>query len=150
MALAIQALNGKLFHKRKLYVNSNNRSPKRTPDVTERPQELLVGAWPLYSQGCSVVTFFFNLFSFGCAGSSLLHRLFCSCDKQGLVSSCSAWACHCRGFSCCVAWGLGHMWAQLLLLSSSRRQAQYLWHVGSSRTRDQTCVSCIDRLILYH
>ncbi|XP_025143538.3 tudor domain-containing protein 10 isoform X5 [Bubalus bubalis] len=42
VALAIQALNGKLFHKRKLYVNSNNRSPKRTPDVTERPQELLV------------------------------------------------------------------------------------------------------------
>ncbi|XP_061260735.1 tudor domain-containing protein 10 isoform X1 [Bos javanicus] len=42
VALAIQALNGKLFHKRKLYVNSNNRSPKRTPDVTERPQELLI------------------------------------------------------------------------------------------------------------
>ena len=61
VALAIQALNGKLFHKRKLYVNSNNRSPKRTPDVTEQPQELLVGAWPLYSQGCSVVTFFFFL-----------------------------------------------------------------------------------------
>ena len=127
VALAIQALNGKLFHKRKLYVNSNNRSPKRTPDVTEQPQELLVGAWPLYSQGCSVVTFFFffnfYLFSFGCAGSSLLHGLFCSCGKQGLVSGCSAWACHCRGFSC-GAGGLGHTWAQSLLRSSSRRQAQ--------------------------
>ncbi|KAB0388052.1 hypothetical protein FD755_003008 [Muntiacus reevesi] len=44
VALAIQALNGKLFHKRKLYVNSSNRSPKRTPDVTERPQELLVAS----------------------------------------------------------------------------------------------------------
>ncbi|XP_070323521.1 tudor domain-containing protein 10 isoform X1 [Odocoileus virginianus] len=42
VALAIQALNGKLFRKRKLYVNSSNRSPKRTPDVTERPQELLI------------------------------------------------------------------------------------------------------------
>ena len=25
-----------------------------------------------------------------------------------------------------------------------------LWHVGSSRTRDETCVSCIGRQILYH
>ncbi|XP_057581360.1 tudor domain-containing protein 10 [Hippopotamus amphibius kiboko] len=40
VALAVQELNGKLFHKRKLYLNSNKRSPKRTPDVTERPQEL--------------------------------------------------------------------------------------------------------------
>ncbi|XP_069399621.1 tudor domain-containing protein 10 isoform X1 [Ovis canadensis] len=42
VALAIQALNGKLFHKRKLYVNSSNRSPKRTPEETERPRELLI------------------------------------------------------------------------------------------------------------
>nr|XP_058922131.1 tudor domain-containing protein 10 [Kogia breviceps] len=41
VALAIQELNGKLFHKRKLYVNSNKRSPKRTLDVTEWTQELL-------------------------------------------------------------------------------------------------------------
>ncbi|XP_026950768.1 tudor domain-containing protein 10 isoform X5 [Sagmatias obliquidens] len=40
VALAIQELNGKLFRKRKLYVNSN-RSPKRTLDVTECTQELL-------------------------------------------------------------------------------------------------------------
>ncbi|XP_073663076.1 tudor domain-containing protein 10 isoform X2 [Tursiops truncatus] len=40
VALAIQELNGKLFRKRKLYVNSN-RSPKRTLDVTEWTQELL-------------------------------------------------------------------------------------------------------------
>ena len=25
-----------------------------------------------------------------------------------------------------------------------------LWHVASSQTRDQTCVSCIGRQILYH
>ena len=25
-----------------------------------------------------------------------------------------------------------------------------LWHVGSSQLRDQTCVSCIDKWILYH
>ncbi|XP_007178648.2 LOW QUALITY PROTEIN: tudor domain-containing protein 10 [Balaenoptera acutorostrata] len=41
VAFAIQELNGKLFHERKLYVNSNRRSPKRTPDVTEWTQELL-------------------------------------------------------------------------------------------------------------
>uniref|UniRef100_A0A8C3YC68 Tudor domain containing 10 n=1 Tax=Catagonus wagneri TaxID=51154 RepID=A0A8C3YC68_9CETA len=40
VALAIQELNGRLFHKRTLYVNSNRRSPKKTPDVAERPQEL--------------------------------------------------------------------------------------------------------------
>ena len=30
-ALAIQGPNGEHYHKRKLYVNPNNRSPKRTP-----------------------------------------------------------------------------------------------------------------------
>uniref|UniRef100_A0A8D0PF88 Tudor domain containing 10 n=1 Tax=Sus scrofa TaxID=9823 RepID=A0A8D0PF88_PIG len=42
VALAIQELNGRLFHKRKLYVNSNRRSPKKSPDVAEQPQELPV------------------------------------------------------------------------------------------------------------
>ncbi|XP_004693694.1 PREDICTED: tudor domain-containing protein 10 [Condylura cristata] len=40
--LAIQKLNGKLFHKRKLYVNANKRSSRRTQDVAGRPQELPV------------------------------------------------------------------------------------------------------------
>ncbi|XP_037355016.1 tudor domain-containing protein 10 [Talpa occidentalis] len=40
VALAIQKLNGKLFHKRKLYVNASKSSSKRTQDVAERPQEL--------------------------------------------------------------------------------------------------------------
>ena len=31
--------------------------------------------------------FFFKLFIFDCAGSSLLHRLFSSCSKWGLLSS---------------------------------------------------------------
>ena len=39
-ALAIQVPNGKHCHKRKLYVNPDNRSPKRTPAVTERPHAL--------------------------------------------------------------------------------------------------------------
>ena len=49
-------------------------------------------------------------------------------------------------------------WAQQLLLLSSRAQAQQLWctglvaarHEGSSQTRDQIHVSCIDRWIIYH
>ena len=40
------------------------------------------------------------LFIFGCAGSSLLHRLFSSCGEQ---------TAHCSGFSCCGTWVLGHM-----------------------------------------
>ena len=30
-----------------------------------------------------------------------------SCREQGLLSSCSAWASHCGGFSCCRAQALG-------------------------------------------
>ena len=49
----------------------------------------------------------FIIIIFGCTGSLLLHRLFCSCEQQGLLSSCSAWVSHCGGFSCCGAWTLG-------------------------------------------
>ena len=53
-------------------------------------------------------------------------------------------ASHCGGLSCCGARALGH--------TGSGAQAQQLWStdlvaprpVGSSWTRDQTCVSCID------
>ena len=56
------------------------------------------------------------------------------------------------GFSSCGTW------AQQLWLTGSRVQAQQLWctglvapwHVGSSRTRAQTCVPCIGRQILNH
>ena len=47
------------------------------------------------------------LFVFGCARSSLLHRLVSTCVEGGLLSSCSAWASHCSGLSC-WAWTLGH------------------------------------------
>ncbi|XP_020021728.1 tudor domain-containing protein 10 [Castor canadensis] len=40
VALAIQELNGKLFHRRKLFVNINKSLPKRTPSVAKWPQEL--------------------------------------------------------------------------------------------------------------
>ena len=43
----------------------------------------------------------FYLFLFGYAGFSLLHQLFPSCGKEGLLSSCRAQASHCGGFCAC-------------------------------------------------
>ena len=97
----------------------------------------------------------FYLFIFDCPGSSLLCGFFSSCGKRELLSSCSAWASHCSGFSCCRGQARGHAgfssfstWAQELWLPGSRAQAQYLWctglvalqHVGSSWIRDRTQV----------
>ena len=52
-------------------------------------------------------TLFFKnyLFNFGSVGSLLLC---------GLLSSCSVWASHCRGFSCCGARVLG-IWASVVV-----------------------------------
>ena len=36
-----------------------------------------------------IIIFFYNLFIFGCAGSSFLHGFFSSCGEWGLLSSCS-------------------------------------------------------------
>ena len=41
---------------------------------------------------------------FGCAGSSLLRRLFSSCREWELLSSGSTWASHCGDFSRSRAW----------------------------------------------
>ena len=46
-----------------------------------------------------ILSIFIGLFIFGCAGSSLLHGLFFSCDVQ---------ACQCGGFSCYGIQALGH------------------------------------------
>ena len=66
-------------------------------------------------------------------------------------SSCGSWALERRLSSCGTQ-------AQQLWLTGSRAQAQQLWctglvapqHVGSSRTRARTHVSCIGRQILNH
>ena len=80
-------------------------------------------------------------------------------------SICGACASHRSGFSCCKPWALGctgfrscSRWAQQLQLLGSRTQAAQLWstgfvalrHVGPSRDRDLTCVSCTGRWILHH
>ena len=49
----------------------------------------------------------FFLFLFLAAlGLHWFVQVFSSCGKQGLLSSCDAWATHCGGFSCCGAWTL--------------------------------------------
>ena len=66
-------------------------------------------------------------------------------------SCCGARALECTGFS-------SYMWAQQLRFPGSRSWGQQLWcmalvspqRVGSSRIRDQACVSCIGRRILNH
>ena len=86
------------------------------------------------------------LFIFGGTESLLLFRVF---------SSCSAQISHFGGFSCCVARALERTGSERQVLGSGA-QAQYLWrtglvaprHLGSSQTRDWTCVSCIGRWIL--
>ena len=77
------------------------------------------------------------LFTFGCAGSLLLHWLFSRCGERGLLSSCSACASHCGSFFCCGAQALGRpglssccTWAQQLRFPGSRAQAQWLWHTS--------------------
>ena len=72
-----------------------------------------------------------DLLIYGCAGASLMHRLFSSRRQWRLLSSCGVQVSYCLGFSCCGAWALGFtgfsshgMFAQALQLWGSRAQAQ--------------------------
>ena len=104
--------------------------------------------------------FFFILAVLGLHGCA---RAFSSCSKQELISSCGAWASHCGGFFC-GAQALG-WWASVVAarglyscgyqalehrLSSCGPHLVAPWHVGSSCTRDQTCLLWIGKWILYH
>ena len=88
---------------------------------------------------------------FSCCGAWALGAGASVVAAHGL-SSCSSRALEHVGFSSC------RMWTQQLQLAGSRVQAQQLWHmglvalrhVGSSQTRDRTCVPCIGRWILNH
>ena len=63
--------------------------------------------------GCSIV--FICLFVFGCAGS-LLRCAGCSCSERGLLSSCSAQASRCSGFSLVVEHGLEGVQSSLIVM----------------------------------
>ena len=76
------------------------------------------------------VFFFSPALELGCC-----RQAFSSCSEQGLLSSCSAQASPCSGFSCCRVWAQ-YSWRLSLVAP---------WHVGSSWTRDQTCVPFIGR-----
>ena len=71
---------------------------------------------------------------------------FSSCGEQGLLSSYSAWASHCSGFSCPRAQALGCMGFS----SCGIRGLVAPQHVGSSQTRDSAGVPCTARQILNH
>ena len=68
-------------------------------------------------------------------------------DKRGLLCSCSAGASGCGGVSGCGARLQGE-WASVVAARGLRRDPPR--HVGSSPTRDRTCVPCIARRILNH
>ena len=92
-------------------------------------------------------------------------RAFSSCGHWGLLSRCDDCASHCRGFSCCggglqgvgasaIAVCVLGSWGSWVLehrLSSHSPWALLLLGiVGSSRTRDRTCVCCIGGQIPHH
>ena len=104
---------------------------------------------------CCLFCFYKIYFIFDYSGSSLLHRLFCSCRELGLLFSrgslCSTgfplrwfllWNTGSRhmGFSSCSSWAQ-QLWCTGLAAP---------WQVKSSQTRNQTCVPCIGRWILNH
>ena len=108
----------------------------------------------------------FVYFIFGCARSFLLHGLFSSCGERGLLlCNCSVRASHSSGFSCCGARTLGCVGFSSCRVGSAAAALRF-WSTGSivvacglhcsvegggsTWIRDQSCVSCIGRQILYH
>ena len=106
----------------------------------------------LFSVSVTLLLFYFiyffkliNLFIFGCVRSSFLCEGFLQLQQLGVTLHRGARASHCRGLSCCGSQA-PHAQAQQLWLTGLVAP----WHVGSSRTRDRTCVPCIGRQILNH
>ena len=105
------------------------------------------------------ILFFYSLFIFGSAGSSLLHGIFSTFCEQGLLSSCAAQASHCGSFSYwrtrapgCAGFGSHSTQAQHFRLPGFERVPPELWYTGlvAAQPRDWTCVSYIGRWIPYH
>ena len=103
-----------------------------------------------------VLWMYLNKYFYFCLGLRCFAWAFSSCRKQGLLLV----AVHrlLTVAASLVEHGLSSVRARLLRLWGSRAQARWLWHlvsvalrhVGSSRVRDPTCVSCTGRRILYH
>ena len=95
---------------------------------------------------------FIHSFIYGCVGSLSLHVGFLQLWRVGATLRCSAWASHRCAF---LLWSTGSRHAGFSSCSTRAQQLWRtglvaLWHVGSSWTRDRTCVPCIDRQILNH
>ena len=116
---------------------------------------------------------FFFKFIYLCIHSFLAVRGLCSCTgislvaaSRGLLPSWGALVSHCPGFSCCRTQTLGCLGITAVACGLRSCRSQTLEHrlnscgswmglvtpkqVESSRIRDQPCVSCIGRWILYH
>ena len=101
-------------------------------------QSSLEGEFFLFVYNC------IYLFIFGCAGSSLLCRLFFSCRDWGLLSSYRARVSHCSDFSCfqeplCSTWDLPGPGIKPQFLIG--RRILYHWATGKVRWKEsvQTC-----------
>ena len=96
-------------------------------------------------------SFLLQFIYFACTWCSLLCVLFSTCGERALLSLSRAWA------PLTVEHRLEGAQASVVAALGSRAQTQQLWyvglvilgHVGSFQTI-RTCVSCIDRWILYH
>ena len=86
-----------------------------------------------------IYMYMFIFFIFGCVGSSVLRRAgFCSSSgEQGLLFIAVRLLLWSTGFR---AHRLQQLWRTGLVA---------LWHVGSSRIKDRTRVSCMGKWILY-
>ena len=92
--------------------------------------------------------FFFNFLAyctcFDYTGSWLVPWGFPQRWRAGATLPCGAQPSSCGGCSCCRdSRACGLQWLQCMGLVTPQ-------HVGSSRTRDRTCVPCVDRWILNH
>ena len=115
------------------------------------PPSLLFLSWLIISHPPTTFIFFFFFLNEQCFYLFLAvpglrcHTSFSLAVVRGGYSRVVARVSRCSGFSCCRAQALEQL-------------AQYLWgsglaasrHVGSSWTKDWTCVSWISRWILYH
>ena len=80
--------------------NQGSNPHPSVPPVLER--KVLTTGLPGKFLNLLYLCFCIDLFIFGCARSSLLHRLFSSFSKGVLLPGCSVWASHCAA-SCCRA-----------------------------------------------
>ena len=105
---------------------------------------LLFTVWSAKSQGHSSTIFFkktYLLFTY----FFLFHccpRAFSSCGERALLSSCSAWAAHFGGFSCCGAWASGSQASVVERMSSVVATHRLSYYMAYGLFPDQALNQC--------